>query len=143
MLELAASSNSGGYGLKIVALLARILLGLEFLVFGLNGFFHFIPQPPMPPGDMTTFSTLLFTSHYLLPVFVLQVIGGALLLIGRYVPLALTLLGPVIVNILITHIVFQPAGLPPGALAAVLWLVLFFLYREYFASLFTADAKPA
>jgi uncharacterized membrane protein YphA (DoxX/SURF4 family) len=128
---------------KIVALIARILLGLMFVVFGLNGFLHFIPQPPMPPGDLATFSTLLVKSRYMVPVFSLQVIGGLLLLVGRFVPLALTLLGPVIVNILITHIVFQPSGLPPGAVAAVLWLVLFFAYRKYFASLFTAAATPA
>jgi putative oxidoreductase len=129
--------------MKIVVPIARILLGLLFLVFGLNGFLHFIPNPPMPPSDMTTFSTLMFKSHYIVPVMVLQVVGGALLLIGIFVPLALTLLGPVIVNILIFHTVFQPAGLPPGAFAAILWLILFFAYREYFAGIFAADAKPA
>jgi uncharacterized membrane protein YphA (DoxX/SURF4 family) len=129
--------------MKIVALIARILLGLIFVVFGLNGFLHFIPTPPMPASDLATFSELMLRSHYLVPVFALQLTGGLLLLIGRFIPLALTLLGPVIVNILITHIVFQPAGLPPGAFAAVLWLILFFAYREYFASLFTANAKPS
>jgi len=129
--------------MKIVVLIARILLGLMFVVFGLNGFLHFIPQPPMEASDMTTFSMLLFRSHYMVPVFALQLIGGLLLLIGRFIPLALTLLGPVIVNILITHIVFQPSGLPPGIVAAVLWLVVFFAYREYFAGIFAADAKPA
>jgi putative oxidoreductase len=129
--------------MKIFILIVRILLGLEFLFFGLNGFLHFIPNPPMPPGDFATFSMLLFKSHYILPVFALQVIGALLLLVGRFVPLALTLLGPVIVNILITHIVFLPSGLPPGVLAAVLWLVLFWAYRQYFASIFTANATPA
>ncbi len=129
--------------MKIVVLIARILLGLVFVVFGLNGFLNFIPQPPIPPSDMLTFITVMGRSHYMMPVFTVQVIGGALLLIGRFVPLALALLGPVIVNILITHIVFQPAGLPPGAIAAVLWLVLFFAYRKYFASIFTANATPS
>jgi uncharacterized membrane protein YphA (DoxX/SURF4 family) len=136
-------ANLGRTALKIVALIARILLGLEFLVFGLNGFLHFIPQPPLPPGDFATFVTILSTSHYMVPVFALQVIGAVLLLVGRFVPLGLALLGPVIVNILITHILFEPAGLPPGALAAVLWLALFFAYWKHFASLFTANAKPA
>jgi putative oxidoreductase len=129
--------------MKIVALIARIVLGLEFLVFGLNGFLHFIPNPPMQPSDMTTFSMLLFRSHYIVPVLTLQVIGGALLLIGRFIPLALVLLGPIVVNILITHILLNPAGLPPGALAAVLWLVLFYAYRRYFASIFTVNATPS
>ncbi len=129
--------------MKIVVLIARILLGLLFVVFGLNGFLHFIPNPPMPASDLSTFSELLLRSHYILPVMALQVVGGLLLLIGRFIPLALTLLGPVIVNILITHIVFQPAGLPPGVVAAVLWLILFYAYRQYFAGIFVADAKPA
>jgi putative oxidoreductase len=129
--------------MKIVVLIARILLGLIFVVFGLNGFLLFLPQPPIPPGDMLTFVTVMGKSHYMIPVFALQVIGGLLLLIGRFVPLALTLLGPVLVNILITHIVFQPSGLPPGVFAAVLWLLLFFAYRQYFASIFTANATPA
>jgi putative oxidoreductase len=129
--------------MKMAVPVARILLGLLFLVFGLNGFLLFLPQPPLPPGDMLTFVTVMGKSHYMIPVFVVQVIGGLLLLIGRFVPLALTLLGPVIVNILITHIVFQPAGLPPGALAAILWFILFFAYRQYFAGIFAADAKPA
>jgi putative oxidoreductase len=129
--------------MKIVVIVARVLLGLMFVVFGLNGFLHFIPTPPMPPSDMTTFATLLMKSHYIWLVSGVQVIGGALVLIGRFVPLGLTLLGPVIVNILMTHIAFQPAGLPPGAVAAVLWLILFYAYREYFAGIFTADAKPS
>ncbi len=129
--------------MKIVVLIARILLGLIFVVFGLNGFLPFLPQPPLPPGDMLTFLTVMGKSHYMIPVFLLQVIGGLLLLLGRFVPLALTLLGPVLVNILITHIVFEPAGLPPGAVAAALWLVLFYSYRQYFAGIFTANATPA
>ncbi len=72
----------------------------------------------------------------------IQAICGVLFLVGRFVPLALTLIGPVIVNILITHIVFQPAGLPPGAVASLLWLILFYAYRKYFESIFTANATP-
>jgi len=129
--------------LKIVALVARILLGLEFLVFGLNGFLHFLKMPPPPPGDLATFTTVLMNTHYLAPVYGIQVFSGLLLLLGIFVPLALALIAPVIVNILITHVLMAPAGIPPGALAAVLWLILFFAYREYFASLFTANARPA
>jgi uncharacterized membrane protein YphA (DoxX/SURF4 family) len=129
--------------MKIVLLIARILLGLEFLIFGLNGFFHFIPQPPMPPSDVTTFFTVLMTSHYMVLVFVLQVLGGALLLIGRFVPLGLTLLGPVIVNILLVHFLLEPKGRPIAVVTAVLWLVLFVGYRKYFAGIFTANAVPA
>jgi putative oxidoreductase len=127
--------------MKIAALISRILLGLIFTVFGLNGFLHFIPQPPLPPSDLATFSDLLARTHYVIPVFLVQSIGGILLLVGRFIPLALTLLGPVLVNILITHILLNPAGIAPGAVSAALWLVLFFAYRKYFAGIFTANAK--
>jgi len=129
--------------MKMVVIIARILLGLTFVVFGLNGFLNFIPAPPMPPSDMTTFATLLVKTHYMVPVSTLQVIGGALLLIGRFVPLGLTLLAPILFNILVFHIVMNPAGLPPGAIAALLWLILFYAYRQYFAGIFTANAQPS
>ena len=82
--------------MRIVALIARILLGLMFVVFGLNGFLHFIPMGPMPTGVAGQFAGALFVSHYMYVVAALQVIGGALVLSGFYVPLGLTLLGPVI-----------------------------------------------
>ena len=86
--------------MKIVALIARILLGLIFFVFGLNGFLNFIPMGPLPSGLAGEFMTVLFQSHYVLFVSAVQLAGGVLLLVNRYVPLALVLLGPVIVNIL-------------------------------------------
>ena len=85
--------------MKITTVIARFLLGLIFLVFGLNGFLHFIPSPP-PSGTAGQFVGALFVSNYLVVVFLLQLISAVLLLINRYVPLALTLLAPIIVNIL-------------------------------------------
>src|SRR5271154_4052366 len=125
--------------MKIVALIARILLGLIFVVFGLNGFLNFIPQPQIPPGDMLNFLTVVSKTHYMVPVFALQVLGGALLLIGRFVPLGLTLLAPILFNVLAFHILMNPAGILPGAFSALLWLILFFAYRQYFAGIFTAN----
>jgi uncharacterized membrane protein YphA (DoxX/SURF4 family) len=90
--------------MKIAALIARNLLGLMFVVFGLNGFLHFIPQPPPPAGLASQFLGALGASHYMVPVFALQLVGGALLLANRFVPLALVLLGPVIANILLFHV---------------------------------------
>ena len=81
--------------MKIITHISRFLLGLIFLVFGLNGFLHFIPMPP-PSGVAGQFLGAIFVSKYLLVVSGLQVISGALLLINRYVPLALTILGPII-----------------------------------------------
>jgi len=120
--------------MKIVTLVARILLGLLFLVFGLNGFLHFIPMQP-PTGLAGQYIGALFLSHYLVVVFVLQVVGGLLLLINRYVPLALVLLGPVIVNIVLFHACLAPAGLPMALFAVALWVVVFAGVRGAFAGL--------
>ena len=98
--------------MKIATIIARSLLGLIFVVFGSNMFFHFITMPPPPEGPARDFMTALFVSHYLYVIGALQVAGGVLLLIGRKVPLGLTLLGPVIVNILCFHVLMAPAGLP-------------------------------
>ena len=83
--------------MKIAAMIARILLGLVFVVFGSNAFLHFIPAI-FPSGLAGQFLSVLFQSHYVLFIGGMQVLGGTLLLVNRYVPLALTLLGPVIVN---------------------------------------------
>jgi len=126
--------------MKIAITIARVLLGLLFTVFGLNGFLHFIPMQP-PPGLAGQYMGALFVSHYLVIVFLLQIAGGLLLLINRFVPLALVLLGPVIVNILCFHVFLAPAGLPMALFATVLWAVLFLRVFDSFAPLF--EAKPA
>ena len=122
--------------MKIAALVARRLLGLMFLIFGLNGFLHFIPQPPPPPGMASQFLGALGGSHYMVPVFLLQLLSGVLLLTNRFVPVALVLLGPVIVNILLYHGLMAPEGLPPGILALILWLLVFYSVRSAFTSVF-------
>ena len=121
--------------MKITSIIARFLLGLIFLVFGLNGFFHFIPMPP-PTGVAGQFMGALFVSQYLVVVFALQLIGAVLLLINRYVPLALTLLAPIIVNILLIHILMLPSGLALALVVTALWAVVFLSVRSAFAGLF-------
>ena len=116
---------------------ARVLLGLVFLVFGLNGFLHFIPMPP-PTGLAGQYFTVLFVSHYFVLVFLVQVIGGVLLLANRFVPLAVALLGQVLVNILMFHVLLAPAGLPLAFFTAALWLIVFFSVRQAFAGLFVS-----
>ena len=120
--------------MKIVTIIARSLLGLIFVVFGLNAFLQFIPMPP-PQGLAGDFSKALFVSHYFDVVAVLQIAGGALLLLGRFVPLGLTLLGPVIVNILLFHIFLQPTGLPLAVVVSALELFLLWAYRGAFSGL--------
>jgi hypothetical protein len=121
--------------MKIITLSARFLLGLIFLVFGLNGFLHFIPSS-LPSGTAGQFIGALFVSHYLVPIFLLQVISAVLLLVNRYVPLALTLLAPIIVNILLIHLLMLPSGLPLALLVTVLWIVVFVSIRSAFSGLF-------
>jgi putative oxidoreductase len=126
--------------MKIAVLIARILLGLLFTVFGLNGFLHFIPQPP-PTGLAGQYIGALFMSHYLVTVFLLQLIGGVLLLANRFVPLALVLLGPVIVNIVLFHACLAPEGLPMAFFATVLWLVVFAGVRSAFTGIFAQKVE--
>ncbi|MEO8737206.1 MAG: hypothetical protein ABI380_11785 [Edaphobacter sp.] len=122
--------------MKIVVVIARILLGLMFFVFGLDVFIHFIPATPPTAGFAGAFIGALIHSHYVYFVAAIQLIAGALLLINRFVPLALALLAPVIANILVFHLTMQPEGIPPGIFAAVLWLVLASRLRSSFAPLF-------
>src|SRR2546423_13408945 len=96
--------------MKIVTLVARLLLGLMFVVFGLNGFLNFLNMGPMPSGLAGQFIGALALSHYFWVVAGLQVAGGALLLVNRYVPLGLVLLGPVIVNINLYYVFLNPSG---------------------------------
>ena len=122
--------------MKLASTIARYLLGLLFLVFGLNGFLHFIPQPPPPPGPAGMFLGALFVSHYLVAIFLLQLIPALLLLAGRYVPLALTLLAPIIVNIVLFHSFMAPSGLPLAAVTVLLWIVTFLGVRSAFRGIF-------
>ena len=122
--------------MKIATLVARILLGLLFFVFGLNNILHFMPTPAMPPSDATTFATILMNSHYMTFVGLLMVIAGLLLLVGRFVPLALVLLGPILVNILLFHFLLQHGGAAIGLVATVLEIFLIIVYRKSFYTLF-------
>jgi uncharacterized membrane protein YphA (DoxX/SURF4 family) len=126
--------------LKIVTLIARILLGLISVVFGLNGFLNFLSMGPMPTGLAGQFVGALALSHYYWVVAALQIAGGALLLANRFVPLALVLLGPVIVNIICYHVFLNPSGAVPAAIVTVLWLIVFYRNRQHFSGIFVQRA---
>ena len=127
--------------MKIAITISRILLGLLFTVFGLNGFLHFLKMAP-PAGQLAgQYLGALFLSHYLVVVFAVQLIGGVMLLANRYVPLALVLLGPVVVNIVLFHSTMAPEGLPLAFVATLLWLVTFVGVRKAFAGLFEAKLE--
>jgi uncharacterized membrane protein YphA (DoxX/SURF4 family) len=126
--------------MKIAVLIARILLGLIFVLFGANGFLQFLHMPP-PTGLPAQFLGALFVSHYYVVVFALQFIGGVLLLAGRYIPLALIILGPILVNILLFHSTMAPAGLPLALLTTILWFIVFAGVRKAFAGVFAAKVE--
>jgi hypothetical protein len=127
--------------MRTASVIARYLAGVIFLVMGLNGFLNFIPFPP-PGGIAGQFMGALYASHYLWVIFAFQVIAGALLLINRYVPLAVAILAPVIVNILTFHALMAPSGLPLALFVALLWVVIFIDVRPAFSGLFQAQRQP-
>src|SRR3989442_15627059 len=122
--------------MKILTLIARLLLGLMFFVLGLNGFLNFLSMGPMPSGLAGQFIGALVMSHYFWVVAALQVAGGALLLGNRFVPLALVLLGPVIVNIICYHVFLNHSGAGLAAVVTILWLTGFYGKRQYFSGIF-------
>jgi uncharacterized membrane protein YphA (DoxX/SURF4 family) len=122
--------------LRVLTHIARILLGLIFLIFGLNGFFLFIPVPEFHP-----FVSILVSSRYIYLIKTVEVVGGVFLLSNRFVPLGLVLLGPDILNILAYHILLDHRNWPIAVVNLVLFLILVWGYREYFKSLFVAKAE--
>jgi len=122
---------------------ARLALGTIFFVFGLNGFFHFLPQPAPPPPAMA-FAVALVQTGYMFPLIKgTEVLAGLLLLSGRYVPLALLLLAPIVVNILGFHLFLAPAGLVIPFLVLALGLYLAWTERAIFRPFFQARSSEA
>lgn len=130
--------------MKTTSTISRLLLGLVFTVFGLNGFLNFIPMGPVPPLAQQFFGALI-QSHFISVVMVIEIVCGVALLLNRMTPLALALLAPVIFNILLFHITMAPAGLPPAIFVTVLWLIVAYRVRGAFAGLFqdySEQSKP-
>jgi putative oxidoreductase len=123
--------------MKILTIIARVLLGLIFLFFGSNGLLHFLPMPPLPQGVAGEYLHSFFASGYVYVISGFQVIGGLLLLIGRFVPLGLTILCAIIVNIWAFHILMapEPAGMVPAIVVTILELFLLWSYRDRFAGI--------
>ena len=125
--------------MKMATAILQRVLGFIFLAFGLNGFVQFIPRMPMPNPAMEFFVGLAATDYMLPLLFMTQAVSGALLLVGLFVPLALALLAPVILNILLFHIFLAPAGLPVAIIVVALEIYLAWAYRDAFAPLLRAQ----
>lgn len=139
-----ANKNKRSAVARYLPVAARILLGLIFFVSGLNGFVKFIPQPktPMPEGAVAFAGALMKTGYMMQLLAGTQLIAGALLLLNRFVPLALALLAPVILNIVLFHIFLAPSGLILACVVLVLELYLAWAYRRSFASMLAMRATP-
>jgi putative oxidoreductase len=121
--------------MKILTIIVRVFLGLIFVFFGSNGLLHFLPMPPLPQGVTGEFLHSFFASGYVYVISAFQLIAGLLLLIGKFVPLGLTILGAIIVNIWAFHLLMAPEGLPPAVVVTVLELFLVWSYRDRFAGI--------
>jgi len=125
--------------MKIAAIILRTLLGLAFAVFGLN-MLHDFMHMPMPAGDAGTYMGLLYMHKYLVAIGLVQLLGGLLTLSGRFTPLGLIFLGPVLVNILLFHTLFGQPGIINGIVLSVIELI--YAYRPNFAGIFSAPTVP-
>jgi hypothetical protein len=126
--------------MKWVVIVVRTLVGLGFTITGLDGFLHFIPMEPPPPGPATEFGGLLVSSHYMYAVKACELLGGLMLLSGRMAPLGITLLMPVAVNILLFELFLLKAP-GPGVVLVPLLAFLVWGYRRYFAPVLTTSAE--
>jgi len=122
--------------MKIAATIARYLMGLIFVVFGLNKFFNFIPTGPLPGGLAGQFMTVFIATKYAMLVGSFEVVAGLFLLANRFVPLALAFLAPVIVNILFVTATMTPQAVGPTAVVTLCWILVYFRVRSEFAPLY-------
>ena len=126
---------------SISVVTARIVLGLIYFVFGLNFFLHFLPTPPSAGGVADAFVGGLFQSGYFFPMLKsIEVVLGAFLLIGLFVPLALVVLMPISLNILLFH-AFLAGNATMGIVIVLLNLYLAWAYRDYYKPLFNRKAS--
>ena len=141
--DVVEASNTKSFS-RYAPVVARILMGLPLFVFGLNGFFNFIPPPSTPlPERAAEFAGALMKSGYMMPLIGTTLLGvGALLLANRFVPLALALFAPFIVNSIAFHLCLEPSGRMMAAIFLALELYLAWSYRQAFRTMLAARVTP-
>ena len=127
--------------MRYVVLVCRLLLGLMFFVFGLNNILGFFKMPPPASPDALTWITIMHNSHWMTFVGAVMTVAGLLLLVNRFVPLALALLAPILVNIALYHVLLWPHGAAPAILAIVLEVVLLIAYLRNFTPLLAMNPE--
>jgi uncharacterized membrane protein YphA (DoxX/SURF4 family) len=147
MNELPSSGLESGPGEKrsagrYMTATVRILLGLMFLIFGLNGFLNFMPAPKEMPPEIMNVTGALMKGGYMTVVSGAEVLVAVLLLLNRFVPLALAMLAPIIVGIITFHIALAPATIGPGILVLAMDLYLAWAYRSAFCPMLRAKVAP-
>ena len=123
---------------RLTPTLVRYLLGFIFFVSGVNGFLQLIPQPPVPPAAGAFMGALAATGYMFPLIKIVETVAGGMLLSNRFVPLALALLAPGLVNIVLFHLLMAPNGILMAAVVSILFLVTFAGYRQAFAGIFAA-----
>ena len=126
--------------MKYATIATRSLLGIIFVVFGANYFFKFIPIPPSE-GPPAQFMGALFVTGFLAVIKVLEIIGGLLTLSGRFTPLGLLILGPIVVNIVLFDLLLAKAFNPLGAAVAAFSLFLLYAYRKNFLPILSGSLE--
>jgi uncharacterized membrane protein YphA (DoxX/SURF4 family) len=126
--------------MKVATIILRILLGLVFLIFGINKLHTFIPAP-MPTGEAGAFIGALVSTKYWAIIGLLESVGGLFVIANRFVPLGLTILAPIIVNVFLYGLFFDNHGIPMAGAVTAVWLFLFWRYKNNFTPLFEAKAK--
>ena len=139
-----AAAPKGKSFTRFFPAIARILMGLPLFVFGLNAFFNFIPQPttPMPDGAMAFAGALVKSGYMMQLIGATQLVVGACLLTNRFVPLALALFAPFIVNSIAFHTFLEPSGLVMSGVFLALELYLAWTYRKAYAAMLAARVAP-
>ncbi len=128
---------------RTIALLCRLLLGLGFTVFGIDFFLHFLPPMGEPSAEGMAFLEALFATGYFFPVLkTLEAVAGLMLLAGFWVPVALLVLLPILLNIVLYHVLLDPNGLVLALVLAVLELALLWHWRDAYRGLFTSRTDP-
>jgi len=118
--------------MRIVTMVSRLLLGALMVFAGANHMFNFLPKQPLPPGVAGQFLGAMIATGFLAFVGACEVIAGLLLLINRFVPLGLTVLGPIILNIIVLDLLIAPKALPVAAVITILWILVAWTVRSVF-----------